>query len=366
MAKPKTPLAIVGPTGVGKTAYALQLAPKISAEIISADSRQVFIGMDIATGKESDRGRWATINNRRTLIINDTPIHALDLVTPDQEFSVSQWHAVAVQLIDEIIQRGHRPLIVGGTGFYLDALMGRVQTMDILPNPDLRAELQNLNRAQLQEKLKSIAPHRWQQMNYSDQQNPARLMRAIEIETARRQDGKTAPRPVDRREEKGESDAIPHQSPISNLQSPTAKITSPAVHHDDIQKSELESQNSELFMVGLTMPRHQLYAKIDSRFDQMLQQGLLEETRRLISQYGRHHQSMTSLGYAEIADHLDGKISLAAAMQKFKNRAHSYARRQYTWFNHRPVHWIDITQPGWQNQANRLVQATLQSKNSSL
>lgn len=188
MTKPKMIPAIVGPTGVGKTAYALSLAPKINAEIISADSRQVFISMDIATGKESNHGHWTIINNRRTLIIGSVPIHALDLATPDQEFNIRQWHDVAVQLIDEIIQRGHQPLIVGGTGFYLDALMGHVQTMSIPPNADLRIELQRLSRAELQKRLQSLDPERWQSMNYSDQQNPARLMRAIEIETAR---GKT-------------------------------------------------------------------------------------------------------------------------------------------------------------------------------
>ena len=114
-------IAIVGPTGVGKTAFAITVAKKIKAELISVDSRQIYIGMDIATGKEAELGSWINVNGRKVLDIDGSLIHGLDLVRPDEQFSVYDWYELAIQLIGEIEQRGNVPLLVGGTGFYLNA-----------------------------------------------------------------------------------------------------------------------------------------------------------------------------------------------------------------------------------------------------
>lgn len=308
----KTLPAIVGPTGVGKTAAAVAMAQQFDAEIISVDSRQVYIGMDIATGKEVDQGSWAAVNGRRTLEIDGVLIHGLDLVEPDQPFSVSQWYRQVVTLLEEILFRQRKPILVGGTGYYLRALEGGIKTLEIPPNQELRARLESVSTDVLVEQLAELDADR---VSLVDPSNKRRLIRAIEV--AEHQ----------------------HQQQSANERS----VSSPD------QKYQKWPDSFDLSLIGLTMDRRQLYDRIDGRVDRMVEMGLVDETRQLLEKYGREIPAMSGIGYAEIIEYLDGVVPLTEAVLKIKWRNHGYVRRQYTWFNKRSVHWINAdNNEGWQ------------------
>jgi tRNA dimethylallyltransferase len=163
----KKVLIICGPTATGKTTLAARLAKKFKGELISADSRQVYKGMDIVTGKDKPQG---------------VIIHGLDLVKPDQEFSAAHFVKVASTLINQISKRKKLAIIVGGTGLYLDSLINPPQTLTIKPNWSLRKKLEQKSIHYLQQQLKKLNPSKWRQMNHSDRLNPRRLIRAIEVE----------------------------------------------------------------------------------------------------------------------------------------------------------------------------------------
>lgn len=294
-------LTIVGPTGVGKTALAIELANQYDGELISADSRQIYIGMDIATGKEANQGNWEQRHGLKTLVINDVPIYGLDLVNPDGDFSVYDWQESVLPVISEIRSRGKLPIVVGGTGFYLQALQGKVETLTIKPNAQLRQELEQMSTVELLERLRIADESKPSRV---DKHNKRRLIRAIEVAEMGTQ------------ETEGKVD---------------------------------DSKYYDLDMIGLTMDRDVLYTKVDARIEQMFTDGLIKETEQLLSQYDRGLPSMTGIGYAEVASHLDGKLALEEAKQKMKWRVHSYIRRQYTWFRKQKVHWVDVGQPNWRN-----------------
>jgi tRNA dimethylallyltransferase len=304
---------IVGPTGVGKTKLALYLAKNLQAELISADSRQVYIGMDIGTGKEVSAGQWSIINGRKTLLIRQIPIHGLDIVRPNQEFSIADWQTMVIQLIIDIRQRKHQPIIIGGTGFYLDALQGKVDTLSIKPNPALRQKLTNQSPVQLLATLKHLDPHKAESLNNSDQHNPARLIRAIEV----------------------------HRSGLM-------------VNGQLESQSKLPTIGYPLRLIGLTMPRPLLLQKVDTRIDLMIEQGFIPEVRALVSQYGTTSQALTGIGYREIVALLDQQLSKEQSIQLIKTRTHQYIKRQYTWLNKQSVEWVDVSQPNWQEQAEAL------------
>lgn len=221
---------ICGPTATGKTALAVALAKKLSGELVSADSRQVYREMDIGTGK--DRGA-----------IGDVPIWMYDVAAPDEEFSVSQYATMARAAIADIVKRGHLPIVVGGTGFYINALLHPFQTINIPPDNRLRAELADLTVSQLQQKTTRGG------MNESDWNNPRRLIRKIEITAAGDERG----------HEKGaEFDAC---------------------------------------LIGLTAPMHTLDKRIGERVDERLRQGMADEVTTLVKKYGRDIPAMSALGY---------------------------------------------------------------------
>jgi tRNA dimethylallyltransferase len=297
-------IAIVGPTAVGKTSYALHLAPTINAEIVSADSRQVFEGMDIATGKEADQGRWIEFNGRRTLRIGSSDIHGLDLAQPNQPFSVAEWRTAVIPIIEEIMARQHVPLIVGGTGLYLAALEGHIATIDTPPNAALRRRVADWPMTRLQRTAEKNNPDAWQRMTASDRQNPIRLIRALETAT----------------------------SAVSG-----------------------SARAFSLRYLGLTRPRNELYGLADARVDRMVDLGLVEETRRLLATVGPNHQSMTGIGYQEITAYLRGELSIETAISRMKFRIHSYIRRQETWWRKRAVTWIDTGEENWRRQADAII-----------
>ena len=277
-------VVITGPTAAGKTACALALARHAPIEVISADSRQVYRGMDIGTAKPSEADRAKL------------PHHLIDVVPPDQTYSAFKFVRDARRAIADVRRRGRIPVVVGGTGFYIQALLEGSTLGGVPPDPDLRGELRALfergGAAALVERLRQAAPER---MDKLDINNPRRLMRAIELA-----------------ESSVDGDSRPESPPLA------ARV------------------------LGLRIASGDLGGRIEARVDRMYAAGLLDETRGLLaSGYDRGLPAMSGLGYAEAIAHLDGDLTLEAARDRTAARTRQYARRQRTWFRHRgSVHWF--------------------------
>lgn len=257
-------LIICGPTATGKTKLAAKLAKKFHAEIISADSRQVYIGMDIVTGKDKPKG---------------VKIYGLDLVKPDEEFSVTHFVKYTCALINQI----SFPIIVGGTGLYLDALINPPETLTIPPDWELRKILEKLSIKELQHQLKKLDLPRWQSMNHSDQLNPRRLIRAIEV----------------------------------NLQGTSLKVSSRMF------------LNGDFLWIGLTADKNILDQRIAKRVKERVKAGAIKEWQQLRQQYPADLPSMSSIGYRQLPD-----------VAAWITAEQQYSRRQLTWFKkNKQIHW---------------------------
>ncbi|WIG59829.1 MAG: tRNA dimethylallyltransferase [Ktedonobacterales bacterium] len=289
-------LALVGPTAAGKTALAVRLAQRLRGtwfcEAVSADSRQIYRLMDIATAKP-------TAEERARL-----PHHLLDMVWPDERYTLAQYQADANAAIAEIAARGGLPLLIGGTGLYLRAVVDGLAIPQVAPSPELRAELEAEAAAHgpaaLRERLAALDPVA---AAHIDPQNVRRLVRALEV-------------------------CILSGRPFSEQQG-----TRPTPYRP--------------LLLGLNMERAALYARADTRIDAMLAVGLVEETRGLVARgYGWELPAMSSLGYREIGAYLRAEITLDAAIERFKLATHGYIRRQLTWFrSDARITWLDAALP---------------------
>lgn len=289
-------LVLVGPTAVGKTGTAIELGRQINADIIGADSRQVYQYMDIGTAKPTPAEQ------------NALPHHLIDVVPPDVRYNVADFQAEAQRLIADIHHRGRLPMIVGGTGQYVSALIEGWQIPNVPPDPDLRAELEAEAEAEgwpaLLARLQTLDPVYAQQV---DAQNLRRVIRAIEVCLA-------TGRPY--------SDFRQKQPPPYTI---------------------LE--------MGLTLERSQLYERADQRVEHMLAAGLIDEVQALLERgYDWSLPAMSSLGYLEIGQYLRGEIDLDEARTRMCNGTHSFIRRQYTWFRKHNAHayWVQSTPAGAQ------------------
>ena len=233
-------LVIYGPTATGKTALAIELAKKHNGEIISADSRQVYKGLDIGTGKvsfdskvEKHEGYW---------IVDGVKIHGFDLVNPGQRFSVADFLTFANSSIVQTIKLNKLPIIVGGTGFYIKALIKGIGLIGIPLNPELSKQLEKLSTTDLYQKLLEINPKRAKAMNESDRANPRRLVRAIEIA-------------------------------LANKKLETRN-----------QKLATRPYSLDTFIVGLIAPNDYLYTKVDQWLNERLSHGMIDEVKSLLDQ----------------------------------------------------------------------------------
>ena len=288
-AQPQHPLiAVVGPTASGKSALALKLAQKLDGEIINADSRQVYRRMDVGTAKPTPE--------ERSLV----PHHLFDIRNPDETYSLALFLEHAHAAVDDVQSRSRLPILVGGSGQYVWAFLEGWQPPKVPPNPAIRADLEfQLERRgvwPLFELLQAIDPRTAER---TDPQNPRRVLRALEIH-------------------------------LSGGRNPTS---GPTPKNSDVNA----------LVIGLTMPREDLYARIDLRVDEMMQQGFLDEVRRLLDGgCDPTLPAMSGVGYQELAAHLSGELSLEETVQRVKYRTHGIARRQYAWFKPEDprIHWL--------------------------
>ncbi len=271
-------LVILGATAVGKTEFALALAQALDGEIIGADSRQIYTLMDIGTAKPSleERAR--------------VPHHLIDLIPPDGDLSLANYQRLAYTAINEIHARGKLPLLVGGTGQYITAVIEGWSPPEVPPNPELRAELEAFAATHgweaLFARLLAIDPDA---QAFIDPRNVRRVVRAIEVTQLT-------------------------DKPFS-------------------AQRQKQPPPYQVYQYGLTMDREQLYERADRRVDAMLAAGFLDEVRRLLDAgYPRTLPSMSGLGYRELAAHLLDGTPLAEAIMLTKNATHNFVRRQLTWF----------------------------------
>ncbi len=271
-------VAIVGPTAVGKTALSLRLAEQFGGEIIGADSRQVYRGMDIGTAKPTAAERARV------------PHHLIDLVAPDEVLTLGQYRALAYRFIEEIAGRGRLPIIVGGTGLYLKTVVEGWTIPEVEPDPHFRAELEQEAQvhgpAALHARLLAVDPAAAARV---DPRNLRRVIRYLEVSAS-------AGGPISARQGK-----------------------SPPPY--------------DILQIGLTLPREELYRRIDERVDAMLAAGLLDEVRALVAAgYTTALPSMSGFGYRQLAEYLAGRMTLAQAIADTKKETRRFVRRQYAWY----------------------------------
>lgn len=282
-------IAVVGPTAVGKTSLSIALALRLGGEIISADSRQVYTGLDLGTGK-------VTLAETQGV-----PHHLIDICDPRTQFTVHDFVTLGQRTVEEIDARGNVPIVVGGTGLYVDTLLGRV-TLDA-PEADaaMRESLSHLSLAELQKKLTDLDPERATSV---DMQNPRRVARAIEIALG-------GPRKV------------------------------------------VEQKGYDVTWIGLTLDRERLKERIHTRLLERLHAGMLDEAQKLHTT-GLTYERMEALGleYRYLARHLEGKISYDEMLATLDAEIFKYAKRQMTWFKRNTaITWLEADAPTLQEQA---------------
>lgn len=288
-------LALVGPTGSGKTQTAIRLCQALNAEIVSMDSMQVYRGMDIGTAKPTRAQRAAA------------PHHMIDVVEPDQLFTVSMYREMACAAIDDILARGKTPLLAGGTGLYLQAISYEMSLGENGADRLLREELHRIagekdGPLKLHERLRKVDPASAERLHPNDVR---RVIRALEIyETS----GKAKSEQADEQRREGP-------------------------YH--------------VLVYGLSLPREQMYARINARVDEMMEAGLVAEVRSLLTRGIEPRVeggAMQAIGYKEIVSALRGEMTIERAVQLIKQGSRRYAKRQWTWFRHDPrTKWFDWT-----------------------
>lgn len=287
-------LVLVGPTAVGKTTISIDLAKKINGEIISADSMQIYKYMDIGTAK-------VTLEEMENI-----PHYLIDIIYPDEEFTVAQYRDKAQEHIDKINNRGKIPIIAGGTGLYINSLVYELKFTNVKPNDELRKKYNNIadlhGNEYIFDELYNIDPISAEKINLNDRK---RIIRALEIfhETGK---------------------------PMS-------------YYNKNFRK---KTEKYSLVMIGLTMDRSKLYSRINKRVDLMIQNGLIDEVQKLLDiGYTKELASMQGIGYKEIIPYIEGKAGLDETIQILKRNTRRYAKRQLTWFRRDSrIKWIDVNQ----------------------
>ena len=282
--KPKV-IAVAGPTASGKTALAIKLAHERNGEIISADSRLVYKGFDIASAKP-------TMEEREGI-----PHHLIDIVEPEVDYTAGDYARDGKKAIEDILSRGKTPIIAGGTGLYFRVLLEHYDLPQVETNYELRAKLEQKSKEELIEDLKNLDIEAYN--NLIKDNSKRRIIRIIEL--------------------------------VKTLNKPL---------------SEIEKQKEPEYEVEWIMPelnsREWLYKRINKRVDLMVEQGIVEETKTLLAKHGRIKNFTETIGYKEILSYIDGEWTLDEAIDKLKQHTRNYAKRQLTWFRKNPHLGVNI------------------------
>ena len=301
-------VAIVGPTAIGKSRIGIEIAKALQTEILTADSCQVYRGMDIGTDKPS-------LPERQGI-----PHQLIDLVTPDQSFNVGDFRRHALQEISRLHKQGFLPLVVGGTGLYIRGLL-----RGLCPGPPanwpirqaLTQEATEKGWSFLHEKLQRVDPDLAQRLHPNDQ---PKVLRGLEV--------------------------------YHMLGIPLSKVQ---------QQHQFQAPPYPFLLIGLTMERQSLYRRIETRVELEIEKGLVEETHQLMEQgYSRTLGSMKGLGYRQFSGYLEGEYSYEEAVRLLKRDTRHFAKRQLTWFRKEPdIHWITIEESEIPTQAANRVLKTI-------
>lgn len=316
-------LIICGPTATGKTSVGIDLALKLKGEIVSADSRQAYQGLDIGTGKDIPSRSEFKLKKKLSgfeigyYLLDQVPVWLLDLVSVRKQFNLAHWLKCSHWTIENIWQRGKLPIIVGGTGFYIRSLVRGIGTLGIPADKRLRRELEGLSLNNLQTRLKKLSPRAWGEMNQSDRANPRRLIRKIEILLS----GKKI-------------------TPGSGIK-------------------------ANWLLIGLRAEKKILYQGIDQRVIARLKAGLIDEIKNLLKKGIKWSDpGMETLAYKEFRDYFENSLSLEKAVEKWRFHEHGYARRQLTWFKkEKGINWFDIGTDNWKEKLEKLVFKWYSEKN---
>lgn len=299
MKKTKLPklIIVLGPTASGKTALGMELAKKFRGEIISTDSRQIYKYMDIGTAKEPGEMKKDE-NGRPYLWAGGVRHYGIDLVDPGKTYTVAEFKQYALDIIKEILKRWHLPILVGGTGFYVRAIVENLDIPKVAPNKKLRRLFEEKSLEDLVKLLKDVDP---QSVKRVDLKNKRRVLRALEV-------------------------AILTGQSFTRQQKKGPKLF-------------------DALEIGLEIDRAKLYERIDKRVEQQFKDGLVEETQKLVNRkYRWELPSMSGIGYKEAGQYLRGEIGLERAKELIKFRTHNYARRQLVWFRKdKKIKWIKIS-----------------------
>ncbi len=284
-------VAIVGPTGIGKSRLSLHLARAFNGEIVSADSRQVYRYMDIGTAKPGSEA------------LSLVPHHLVNIVNPDEAFSLAQYQALACQAIGDIHRRHRLPLLVGGSGLYVWAVLEGWRVPPVPPDLEFRYSLEKkaatTGADELYQELMRVAPDTARKI---DRRNVRRVIRALEV----------------------------HRKTKSS-------------------SSQLQSKDKppfNVFIIGLTADRTEVYRSIDLRVDDMIKRGLVAEVEKLVAMgYDFSLPALSGIGYRQIGLFLKGELTLVAATRQIKYETHRFVRHQYAWFRLKDnrIHWFDVS-----------------------
>ena len=275
--KPKV-IAVVGPTASGKTKLAIELAHKLNGEVISADSRLVYKGFDIASAKP-------TLEEREGI-----PHHLIDIVEPEFNYSAGNYVEDAKKAIEDILSRDKTPIVAGGTGLYFRILLENYNLPNVETDYELRAKLEKRSREDLLKELENVDKPTFERVKDA---NLRRIIRALEL-------------------------IIMLKKPLSEIQ------------------LEKEPEYEVEWQMPKISSREWLYDRINKRVDVMVEMGIIEETKNLIAKHGRIGNIVDTIGYKEILTYLDGEATLEEALDKLKQHTRNYAKRQLTWFRRNP------------------------------
>ena len=283
-------IVIVGPTGIGKTRLSIELAKKIDGEIVSADSMQIYRKMNIGTAKPTEEEKQGI------------PHHMMDILDMGENFSVAQYQSMAFSCIEEILAKGKTPIVVGGTGLYINSIVDEIIYSETQENPEYRQKLEEIAAREgnqvLYEELKQKDPKAAKRIELNDLK---RIIRALEVYEMT---GKT----------------------ITEQQ----------------ENSKPKDTKYDYIIIGLRTDRETIYDRINKRVDIMFEQGLLEEAKEILKSTDDNNTSHQAIGYKELAKYFNGEETLDEAIENIKKESRHYAKRQFTWFNrNEKIIWLD-------------------------